>query len=100
MTEIKINSKQDDPLLKQLKDSNVEVQGIKRPKNFFVFSLLLFNKKSFQGVLGVGGFGRVELVRICDSDIYLAQKVVSNTKIRKHQMELEIKIMQGGYGFK
>ena len=50
--------------------------------------------------LGVGGFGKVELVQICDTEIYLAQKVVSNSKIKKHQMDLEMKIMQGSKGLK
>ena len=59
MTEIKINSKEDDPLLKQLKDSNVEVQGIKRQKNFFVFSLLLFNKNLFKASSESEGSGEL-----------------------------------------
>lgn len=59
MTEIKINSKEDDPLLKQLKDSNVEVQGIKSQKTFSFFHSYFLIKAYFKASSESEGSGKL-----------------------------------------
>ena len=45
-------------------------------------------------ILGEGGFGKVELVKVRKQNRFYARKRIARTKINKKDMELEKQIMQ------
>jgi len=72
-------------------EPNVEMTKVKNDENDPDISL---QNLATMSILGEGGFGKVELVKVRKQNRFYARKRVAKTKINKKDMQLEKQIMQ------